>query len=91
MTGHIDDLVARGEIGGRTVRILESGEVDCHTYPVAPLADGAVRVRSARTAISPGTELTFVGRAATNPYLRRRWDPLPAVSGRGRVQRPGPE
>ncbi len=75
MTAHIDDLVARGEIGGRTVRILESGEVDCHTYPVAPLADGAVRVRSARTAISPGTELTYVGRSATNPYLHRRWDP----------------
>ena len=75
MTGHIDDLVARGEIGGRTVRILESGEIDCHIYPVAPLADGAVRIRSARTAISPGTELTYVGRSATNPYLRRRWDP----------------
>ncbi len=75
MTEHIDDLVARGEIGGRTVRILESGEVDCHTYPVAPLADAAVRVRSARTAISPGTELTYVGRSATNPYLHRRWDP----------------
>ena len=74
MTEHIDDLVARGEIGGRTVRILESGEVDCHTYPVAPLADAAVRVRSARTAISPGTELTYVGRSATNPYLHRRWD-----------------
>ena len=40
MTAHIDDLVARGEIGGRTVRILDTGEVDCHTYPVAPLADG---------------------------------------------------
>ena len=38
MSGHIDDLVAGGEIGGRTVRILENGEVDCHTYPVAPLA-----------------------------------------------------
>jgi len=75
MTTHIDDLVARGEIGGRTVRILDSGEVDCHTYPVAPLADGAVRVRSARTGISPGTELTYVGRSATNPYLHRRWDP----------------
>ena len=74
MTGHIDELVARGEIGGRTVRILETGEVDCHTYPVAPLADGAVRVRSARTAISPGTELTYVGRSATNPYLHRKWD-----------------
>jgi threonine dehydrogenase-like Zn-dependent dehydrogenase len=74
VTSHIDELVARGEIGGRTVRILETGEVDCHTYPVAPLADGAVRVRSARTAISPGTELTYVGRSATNPYLHRRWD-----------------
>jgi threonine dehydrogenase-like Zn-dependent dehydrogenase len=72
---HIDELVARGEIGGRTVRILETGEVDCHTYPVAPLGDGAVRVRSARTAISAGTELTYVGRSPTNPYLHRRWDP----------------
>jgi NADPH:quinone reductase-like Zn-dependent oxidoreductase len=75
MTTHIDELVGRGEIGGRTVRIVESGEVDCHTYPVAPLTDGAVRVRSARTAISPGTELTYVGRSATNPFLHRRWDP----------------
>jgi threonine dehydrogenase-like Zn-dependent dehydrogenase len=75
VSGHIDDLVAGGEIGGRTVRILENGEVDCHSYPVAPLADGAVRVRSARTAISPGTEMTYVGRSATNPYLHRRWDP----------------
>ena len=75
MSGHIDDLVAGGEIGGRTVRILETGEVDCHRYPIAPLIDGAVRVRSARTAISPGTELTYIGRSATNPYLHRRWDP----------------
>jgi len=75
LTAHIDDLIARGEIGGRTVRILESGEVDCHTYPVGPLADGAVRIRSVRTAVSPGTELTYVGRSATNPYLHRRWDP----------------
>ena len=75
MSGHIDDLVAGGEIGGRTVRILETGEVDCHSYPIAPLIDGAVRVRSARTAISPGTELTYIGRSATNPYLHRRWDP----------------
>jgi Zn-dependent alcohol dehydrogenase len=71
----IDDLVARGEIGGRTVRILETGEVDCHRYPVGPLVNGAVRVQSARTAISPGTELTYVGRSATNPFLHRRWDP----------------
>jgi Zn-dependent alcohol dehydrogenase len=75
LTRHIDELVARGEIGGRTVRILDSGDVDCHQYPIAPLTDGFVRVRSERTAISPGTELTYVGRGATNPYLRRRWDP----------------
>lgn len=75
MTTHIDELVARGEIGGRTVRILESGEVDCHTYPVAPLGEGHVRVQTARTAISPGTELTYIGRGATNPFLHRRWDP----------------
>jgi len=75
LSGHIDDLVAGGEIGGRTVRILETGEVDCYSYPVAPLSDGAVRVHSARTAISPGTELTYIGRSATNPYLHRRWDP----------------
>jgi NADPH:quinone reductase-like Zn-dependent oxidoreductase len=75
VSGQIDELIARGEIGGRTVRILETGEVDCHTYPVAPLTDDAVRVQSVRTAISPGTELTYVGRAATNPFLHRRWDP----------------
>jgi Zn-dependent alcohol dehydrogenase len=75
VSNQIDDLIARGEIGGRTVRILETGEVDCHRYPVAPLTDDAVRVQSVRTAISPGTELTYVGRSATNPFLHRRWDP----------------
>ena len=74
-TRHIDELVARGEIGGRTVRILESGEVDCHEYPVAPLAPGHVRVRTVTSAISPGTEMTYVGAGATNPYLHKRWDP----------------
>lgn len=68
-----DELAARGEIGGRTVRILDGGSVDCHVYPVAPLADGSVRVRTAVTAVSPGTELTYIGR--TNPYLHKRWDP----------------
>jgi NADPH:quinone reductase-like Zn-dependent oxidoreductase len=69
-----DDLLARGEIGGRTARIVESGAVECHTYPVAPIADGMVRVRTEVSAISPGTEMTYVGRQATNPYLRKRWD-----------------
>ena len=75
MTSQIDELIARGEIGGRTVRILESGEVDCHEYPVAPLLPGQVRVRTARSAISPGTEMTYIGAGATNPYLHKRWDP----------------
>ena len=75
MTTQIDDLVARGEIGGRTVRILESGEVDCHEYPIAPLAPGHVRVRTMNSAISPGTEMTYIGAGATNPFLTKRWEP----------------
>lgn len=67
-------LVARGEIGGRTVQLTESGDVETVSYEPAPLAEGQVRVRSVRTAISSGTELTFYGRAATNVYLHRRWN-----------------
>lgn len=74
MTHHIDELVTRGEIGGRTVRILESGEVDCHDYPVAQLAPGHVRVRTVASAISPGTEMTYIGAGATNPFLHKRWE-----------------
>jgi NADPH:quinone reductase-like Zn-dependent oxidoreductase len=72
---HIDEFVARGEIGGRTVRILENGDVDCHEYRVASLPPGHVRVRTVTSAISPGTEMTYVGSGATNPYLHKRWDP----------------
>jgi len=75
VTSQIDDLIARGEIGGRTVRILETGDVDCHAYPVAPLQRGHVRVRTVSSAISPGTEMTYIGAGATNPYLHKRWDP----------------
>ena len=70
-----DALAARGEIGGRTAQINADGEGECHEYPVAPLADGMVRVRTALSAISPGTEMTFLGKAATNPYLNKAWDP----------------
>ena len=66
--------VERGEIGGRTVQLTEAGEVETVVYEPAPLADGHVRVRSVRTAISSGTELTFYGRAATNVYLHKRWN-----------------
>ena len=69
-----DELLARGEIGGRTARITENGLVECHTYPVAPLAETMVRVRTSVSAISPGTEMTYIGTGATNPYLHKRWD-----------------
>ena len=72
------------------MRILESGEVDCHQYPVAPLAPGYVRVRTVTSAISPGTEMTYVGTGATNPYLHKRWDPSLRifVAGRPSVEYP---
>ena len=60
------ELVARGDIGGRTVQIVTSGEVECATYDPAPLRDGFVRVQTVRTAISPGTEMTLYGRNASN-------------------------
>jgi NADPH:quinone reductase-like Zn-dependent oxidoreductase len=74
VTRTIDGLVARGEVGGRTVQIVESGEVECHGYEPAPLADGHVRVRTIRSAISPGTEMTFYGKDASNVYFHKRWD-----------------
>ena len=72
------------------MRILESGEVDCHEYPVAPLPPGHVRVRTVTSAISPGTEMTYVGAGATNPYLHKRWDPELRifVSGKPSVEYP---
>ncbi len=70
----IDGIVARGEIGGRTLQIVESGAVECAVYEPAALQDGMVRVRTIRSAISPGTEMTFYGRAATNVYLHKRWN-----------------
>ena len=70
----VEELVARGDIGGRTVQIVASGAVECATYEPAPLADGFVRVRTVRSAISPGTEMTFFGRDASNVYLHKRWN-----------------
>ena len=70
----IDGIVERGEIGGRTVQIVDSGAVECASYPSSPLADGHVRVRTVRSAISPGTEMTFFGKDATNVYLHKTWN-----------------
>lgn len=70
----VEELRARGEVGGRTVQIASSGAVECATYEPAPLVDGAVRVRTVRSAISPGTEMTFYGRDASNVYLHKRWN-----------------
>lgn len=70
-----DRLAERGEIGGRTVRITATGAVECHDYPLGPLPPGMVRVRTAVSVISPGTEMTYIGRDASNPYLHKTWDP----------------
>lgn len=70
-----DRLAERGEIGGRTVRITDSGAVECHDYPLGALPPGMVRVRTEVSVISPGTEMTYVGRDASNPYLHKTWDP----------------
>ncbi len=70
----VAELVARGDIGGRTVQIVASGAVECATYEPAPLAQGLVRIRTVRSAISPGTEMTLFGRDASNVYLHRRWN-----------------
>ena len=66
--------IERGEIGGRTVQLTETGEVECVRYDPAPLADEHVRVRTVRSAISSGTEMTFYGKGATNVYLHKRWN-----------------
>jgi threonine dehydrogenase-like Zn-dependent dehydrogenase len=70
----VQEQVAQGAIGGRTVQIVSSGAVECATYDPAPLQDGWVRVRTVRSAISPGTEMTFYGRDASNVYLHKRWN-----------------
>jgi NADPH:quinone reductase-like Zn-dependent oxidoreductase len=70
----VDRLVAEGAIGGRTVQIASTGDVEVATYPAGPTPAGSVRVRTVLTAISPGTEMTFYGRDATNVYLHRRWN-----------------
>jgi len=66
--------IERGEIGGRTVQLTETGAVECVRYDPAPLADGHVRIRTVRSAISSGTEMTFYGKGATNVYLHKRWN-----------------
>ncbi|HSL75874.1 MAG TPA: zinc-binding dehydrogenase [Candidatus Limnocylindrales bacterium] len=71
----VETLRRAGEIGGRTVQIVETGAVEVATYEPAPLEEGFVRIRTVRSAISPGTEMTFYGRDASNVYLHKRWDP----------------
>lgn len=70
----IEEIRARGEIGGRTVQINSGGDVECVPYELAELPDGFVRVATVRSAISPGTEMTFYGRDASNVYLHKRWN-----------------
>lgn len=73
-TPTVEDLRVRGEVGGRTVQIVEDGTVECAVYEPAALPDGWVRVKTEESVISPGTESTFLGRDASNVYLHRRWN-----------------
>jgi NADPH:quinone reductase-like Zn-dependent oxidoreductase len=70
----IDDLLSEGRIGGRTAQIVGSGEVEAHAYPMPGLDAGSVLVKTIRTAVSPGTEMTFLGRDASNVYLHKHWN-----------------
>jgi threonine dehydrogenase-like Zn-dependent dehydrogenase len=70
----VEELRSRGEIGGRTVQIVADGSVECVVYEPAPLPEGAVRIRTVRSAVSPGTESTYLGRAASNVHLTKRWN-----------------
>lgn len=70
----IEELIAAGELGGRTVQIEADGGVACARYEPAPLAPGAVRIRTVRSGVSPGTESTFLGRDASNVYLAKHWN-----------------
>jgi NADPH:quinone reductase-like Zn-dependent oxidoreductase len=76
-------MLERGEIGGRTVQLTEAGEVETVRYDPAPLAEGHVRIRTLRSAISSGTEMTLYGRAATNVYLHKRWNEELRIFERG--------
>jgi len=80
----------RGEIGGRTVQITEAGEVECARYEPAPLADGRVRIRTVRSAVSSGTELTYYGRAASNVKLHKHWNEALRLFEAGRPGIPYP-
>lgn len=71
----VEELRVRGEIGGRTVQIARDGSVTCAEYDPVPLPDGAVRIRTVRSAVSPGTESTFLGRDASNVHLAKHWNP----------------
>jgi NADPH:quinone reductase-like Zn-dependent oxidoreductase len=70
----IDELLLEGRIGGRTAHIVASGNVDCAVHPTPRLGSDDVLIRTVRTAISPGTEMTFVGRDASNVYLHKHWN-----------------
>jgi threonine dehydrogenase-like Zn-dependent dehydrogenase len=70
----LDELRAAGAVGGRTVVVESDGRVACVTLEPTALRAGHVRVRTVRSALSPGTEMTFVGRDATNVHLAKRWN-----------------
>jgi NADPH:quinone reductase-like Zn-dependent oxidoreductase len=71
----IEELRASGEIGGRTVQIVADGGIECVVLEPAALEPDSVRIRTERSAVSPGTESTYIGRDASNVHLAKRWNP----------------
>ena len=76
MTRAIDGIVARGEVGGRTAQIARTGDVECVTsiFPRRTLVRVTYACGRVRTAVSPGTEMTFLGGDASNVYLHKHWN-----------------
>lgn len=70
----VEELRQDGEIGGRTVQINASGDVECVSYEPSPLAPETVRIRTKLSAISPGTESTYLGRHASNVHVSKHWN-----------------
>ena len=70
----LEELRQRAELGGRTVVVTDRGSVECIDLDIVALPPGSVRVRTVTSALSPGTEMTFLGSGATNAHLLKRWN-----------------
>jgi 2-desacetyl-2-hydroxyethyl bacteriochlorophyllide A dehydrogenase len=63
----------------RVVRLVAPREIELGQEPSAPVGPGEVRVRTAYSGISAGTELTTY--RGSNPFLHARFDPATRLFG----------